>query len=228
MKHSWMIWPLLALVSLGGCRTNPQLPVAFADHALTAQSGRVGVAMTALPKVDTSFPGAGCLLCLATAATANSSLTKHTHTLTAEDLMTLKDGIADRLRKKGVEVTVIAENLDIRQIKDFAGGGVDFAKKDFRVLKDKYKVDHLVVIDIASLGFVRNYASYISRGDPTAELEGTISVVDLSTNKYDFYGQINQSKGAEGAWDEPPNFPGLTNAYYAVIESGKDAAQQPF
>jgi hypothetical protein len=75
---------------------------------------------------------------------------------------------------------------------------------------------------------VRNYSAYISRGDPIAELVGTISVVNLSTNKYDFYAQINQSRGAEGKWDEPPNFPGLTNAYYAVIESGKDAVQKPF
>jgi hypothetical protein len=228
MKHPWTIGALAVFLQLAGCRSTPQLPVVFADNALGAQSGRVGVAMSELPKADTSFPGAGCLLCLATAATANSSLTKHTHTLSAEDLLTLKEGIAARLRKKGVDVTVIAENLNIKQLKDFPGGGVDIAKKDFRPLKDKYTVDHLVVIDITTLGFVRNYASYISRGDPVAELDGTLSVVNLSTNKYDFYVQINQSKGAEGKWDEPPDFPGLTNAYYAVIESGKDAVQQPF
>ena len=123
MKSSALLLLLLASAQLCGCASNPQLPVSFADNALTAQSGRFGVAMTALPKVDTSFPGAGCLLCLATTATANSSLTKHTHMLTAEDLLTLKDGIADRLRKKGVDVTVIAENLNVRQLKDFSGGG---------------------------------------------------------------------------------------------------------
>ena len=228
MKSSALLLLLLASAQLCGCASNRQLPVSFADNALTAQSGRFGVAMTALPKVDTSFPGAGCLLCMATAATANSSLTKHTHMLAAEDLLTLKDGIANRLRKKNVDVTVIAENLDIKQLKDLSGGGVNIAKKDFKALKDKYKVDHLVVIDITSVGFVRNYASYISTGDPTAELAGTISVVNLSTNAYDFFLEINQSKGAEGAWNEPPDFPNLTNAFYSVVESGKDAVQHPF
>ncbi len=228
MKSSVLVLLLIASAQLYGCASNPQLPVSFADNALTAQSGRFGVAMTTLPKVDTAFPGAGCLLCLATAAAANSSLTKHTHMLAAEDLSTLKDGIADRLRKKGVDVTVIAENLNVRQLKDFSGGGVNIAKKDFRALKDKYNVDHLVVIDITSVGFVRNYAAYISTGDPTAELAGTISVVNLSTNAYDFFLQINQSKGAEGAWNEPPDFPNLTNAFYSVVESGKDAVQHPF
>jgi hypothetical protein len=228
MQYPRMIWLVVALVQLTGCASNPQLPVSFGDNALAAHSGRVGVAMTAMPKVDTSFPGADCLLCLATAATANSSLTRHTHMLTGDELLTIKDGIADRLRKKGVDAVVIAENLNIKQLKDFSGGGVNIAKKDFRPLKDQYKVDHLVLIDITRLGFVRNYAAYISRGDPIAELDGTLAVVNLATNAYDFYQEINQSKGSEGGWDEPPDFPGLTNAYYAVIESGKDAVQQPF
>jgi hypothetical protein len=228
MQYPRMIWLVVALVQLTGCASNPQLPVSFGDNALAAHSGRVGVAMTAMPKVDTSFPGADCLLCLATAATANSSLTRHTHMLTGDELLTIKGGIADRLRKKGVDAVVIAENLNIRQLKDFSGGGVNIAKKDFRPLKDQYKVDHLVLIDITRLGFVRNYAAYISRGDPIAELDGTLAVVNLATNAYDFYQEINQSKGSEGGWDEPPDFPGLTNAYYAVIESGKDAVQQPF
>jgi hypothetical protein len=227
MKQSWMIVALFACIQLAGCASNPQLPVAF-DHALNAQSGRVGVAMTALPKVDTAFPGAGCLLCLATASAANSSLTKHTHGLTSEELLTLKEDIAVRLRTKGVDVTVIAEDLNLKPLKDFSGGGVNVAKKDFRALKDKYKVDRLVIIDITRLGFVRNYAAYISKGEPTADLSGTVSVVDLSTNTYDYYLEINQSKGAEGNWDEPPDFPALTNAYYAVVETGKDAIRQPF
>ena len=228
MKYSRIVWPSLAALLLSACASNPQLAVPFGDNPLNAQSGRVGVVMTALPKVDTSFPGAYCLLCMAAASAANSSLTKHTHTLGAEDLLTLKDTIAVRLRKRGVDATVIADNLDLKQLKDFSGGGVNVAKKDFRVLKDKYKVDHLIVVDITNLGFVRNYSAYISQGEPTAQIGGTISVVNLSTNTYDFYVSINQSKVAEGAWDEPPNFPNLTNAYYAVVESGKDVVQNPF
>ncbi len=228
MKYPRMIWPLLAAVQLSACANNPQLPVSFADNALTAHSGRVGVAMTALPKVDTSFPGAFCLLCMAAASAANSSLTKHTHVLTGEDLLMLKDDIADRLRKKGVDVTVIAENLNIKQLKDFSGTGTNVAKKDFREFKAKYNVDHLVVIDITALGIMRNYSAYVPQGDPSADLVGTLSVINLSSNAYDFFAPINEMKGAEGRWDEPPDYPALTNAYYSVIESGKAAVQKPF
>jgi hypothetical protein len=39
------------------------LPVALSPAALNATDMRIGVAMSALPKVDTTFPGADCLLC---------------------------------------------------------------------------------------------------------------------------------------------------------------------
>lgn len=66
-------------VFLAGCATR-QMPVLLAENALGGSAGRVGVVMTPLPKVDTYFPGASCLLCLAAASIANSSLTTHTQT----------------------------------------------------------------------------------------------------------------------------------------------------
>lgn len=79
--------------------------------------------MTALPKVDTQFPGADCLLCLAAASIANASLTKYTHTLTTEDLPKLKNQLADLLQKKGIEVVVIEESLNVSSFSDFGTKG---------------------------------------------------------------------------------------------------------
>src|SRR5437773_8351923 len=86
-------------VSLGGCATPPQqAPIPLADTAIAPKSGRVGVAMTPLPKIDTEFPGAWCLLCYAAASAANSSLTNHAKTLAYEDLPKLKDEVANLVR----------------------------------------------------------------------------------------------------------------------------------
>jgi hypothetical protein len=131
------------------------------------------------------------------------------------------------LRKKGVDVTVIAEDLNLKPLKDFSGG-TDTARKDFRPLKEKYNLDRLVVIDITAVGIVRDYRGYFPSGDPRAELHAKVSVINLASNAYDYYREINETKGAAGPWDEPTEFPNLTNAYYSVIESGKDAIQQPF
>jgi len=229
MKTYLAVALCLATLLLGACATAPQSPVSLTSDALS-HGTRVGVAMTKMPKVDTEFPGAGCLLCLAAASVANSSLTSYTHTLNPEELPKLKDKVADLVRKKGgdVEVIVVAEDLDVRQLKKFDGSGTNLAKQNFGPLKDKYKVDKLIVIDIAELGFVRNYASYIPTGEPRAELHGTLSMVNLSSNAYELYVPLQLEKTAEGAWDEAPKFPGLTNAYYQVLELGKDAVTSPF
>jgi hypothetical protein len=96
---------------LGACATAPQSPVSLASDALS-HGARVGVVMTKMPRVDTAFPGAACLLCMAAAS--------------------------------------------------------------------------------------------------------------------ELYVPLQLEKAADGAWNEAPKFPGLTNAYYQVLELGKDAVTSPF
>src|SRR5215472_7523152 len=90
-----------AIGLLSGCASTPQGPVPASAEFIAAHSGRIGVVMSPLPKVDTSFPGAYCLLCLAAASMANSALTSHTHTLTAEEVAAYRGAIVEALRKKG-------------------------------------------------------------------------------------------------------------------------------
>lgn len=98
-------------LALAACATKPQPPVALFSHNISASSDRVGVAMTALPKVDTSFPGAGCLLCLATAAIANASLTSYGVELLAGDEV-LSTAILDRLLHKAHVLNIKGEAID--------------------------------------------------------------------------------------------------------------------
>ena len=215
-------------IGLGGCVTPPQAPVPLAEGSLNSQTGRLGVAMTALPKVDTEFPGAACLLCMATAATANSSLTAHANTLPYEDLPKLKNVVADLIRGKKVDVLVIPENLKVDQLSDYRTAGPNTAKKDFSSLKLKYKIDKLLVIDITALGFTRTYSAYIPTSDPKSLLRGAGYMVNLSNNTYEWYLPVVVSKGADRNWDEPPKFPALTNAYFQGLELGKDRFLEPF
>src|SRR5712671_3241563 len=71
---------------VAACAIKPQQAISLSEETMNAQSGRVGVMMTKLPAVDTHLPGAGCLLSLAAASAANSSLTAHAKTLSYEDL----------------------------------------------------------------------------------------------------------------------------------------------
>lgn len=217
----------LAIGLLSGCATPPQPPVGFNAAAVTPTT-RVGVAMTALPKVDTSFPGAGCLLCLATASVANSALTTHANTLPHEDLPKLKALLAEQLRKKGNQVSVIAEPLKIDDLPKASAQGANLAVKDFGSLQKKHDIDKLLVVSIASLGFERTYSAYIATSDPKAVLRGVAFMVDLKTNTYEWYQPLNVLRSADGPWDEPAKFPGLTNAYFQAVEVGKDEVLKPF
>lgn len=52
-------------------------------------------------------------------------------------------------------------------------------------------------------------------------------MVDVDTNAYHWYLPINLHLSAEGEWKEPPTFPGLTNAYYQVLEKLRDMVLEP-
>lgn len=218
---------IAAALILAGCAT-PQRPLSLSKSTLVSKTHRVGVAMTPLPKVDMQLPGASCLLCIAAATMANSSLIDYTRTLPHEDLPKLKDNLAELLRKKGSNVIVISDDLDISKLSDYSGKGTDIAEKDFSPLKQKYGIDKVVLIQITDLGMLRPYSTYFPTSEPKAILKGVGSMVSLNNNAYEWYMPVELAKGSDGPWDESPNFPGLTNAYFQVLEMGKNAFLKPF
>jgi hypothetical protein len=211
-----------------GCAATPQGPIALSGDVIARHEGRVGVVMSALPKVDTSFPGASCLLCLGVASVANSSLTSHTHTLGTDDVVSYKANLIDALRKKGLDVTDIPGPLDVGKLPSAHEKVSGHATKDFTSLKARYGVDKLCVLEVTQLGFERSYAAYVPTSDPQAIVRGQAYLIDLSSNAYDWYQSVNVTTTAEGKWDEPPAFPGLTNAYFQAIEKARDMYIGPF
>jgi hypothetical protein len=215
-----------AVAAMSGCATFTQKPVEMTPASLSADAGRVGVAMAELPKVDTEFPGAGCLLCLAVASAANSSLTAHARTLPYEDLPELKKLIAAAVKAKGATPVVIDGDLKVADLPAFSGGTEGFAQRDFRALASKYSIDRVIFVQLNVVGIWRNYASYVPTGDPFAAVKGVAYMVDLKTNALQWYAPIDIAKGAV-KWDQAPNYPDLTNAYYQAVELTKDAVLKP-
>ena len=215
-------------LALGGCATVSQAPVAFSPHATTVEGkpGRIGIAMTAMPKVGTELPGANCLLCLAAASLANSSLSNYSKTLPYEDLGRLKEDAAELLRGKGLDVVVIPEALNIAALPKNKTKAPNATPRDFSSLKVKYGIDELLVFQVDSVGFVRPYAAYVPTGEPKGTVSGLGYMVDLGSNRYDWYQPVSVAKSADGKWDEPPSFPGLTNAYFQAVALGHDAFLQ--
>jgi hypothetical protein len=133
--------------------------------------------------------------------------------------------VADTLKKKGAQVTVI-DKIDIAALPD-NGSKPNFTRKDFTSLRAKHNIDKLLVIQLAAVGIERNYASYIPSGDPKAKVSGVSYIVNLNDNALEWYLPLNIVKGSDATWDEPPKFPGLTNAYFQVLELAKDSIVTP-
>lgn len=226
MRSVGLVLASLVLV-LAGCATPPQAPVALPGDYAAAKPGRVGVVAAPLPKPDTYFPGAGCLLCMMTAAAANSSLTTHTGTLGTDDLKPLAADLAQLLRDQGIDAVLLSEPVDVDKLPDRSGAAADQARKDFSALRKRHNIDRVLVVQVESLGFTRPYSAYFPAGAPRAFLKGQAFLVNLDTHRFDWYLPLNVERFAD-TWDESPKYPGLTNAYFQVVETALDNARQPF
>lgn len=227
MKKILLIGLLAVLFS--GCSVLPENPIALAPEAIGENAGRVGIIMTRIPQPDIYLPGADCLLCMAVASSANSELSNHVKSLPNEDVLELKPNMAELLKAKGTAVLVLEESFDLEALSSYSNAGVEgVAKKDFRSFREKYDIDKLLVIQVGSIGFKRTYASYVPTSDPKGWFYGAGYLVDLTSNRYEWYEPIEVEKSADGNWDEPAKFPGLTNAYFQAIELGKDRFYRAF
>lgn len=208
----------LVLVSITvACATVQQYPVGFSSE-LVSDNATITVAMTELPEPSMGYPGAGCLLCLGVAAAANSDLSKYTKTLPSEDLVVIGEQVKNALAAKGFTVQLSEEPLVIKELEKSKGKIENQSVKDFTVLEETLGTTHLLVVQIDNIGMSRNYSGYISTSDPYVNIVGVAYLVNLKTNQYDWYLPITQQYFSETEWDEKPDYPSLTNAYFGAIE----------
>jgi len=218
---------LLAALLLGGCATR-QEPIPLSKDYYSARTSRIGVLVAELPKPDTSFPGAGCLLCIAVASAAHGALTDAVRTWPTTDLQPLKGELVQLLQSRSQQAVPIDEATALTALPNRSGHEAGFAVKDFSSVATRAGVDRLLVVSVHpfGLGVWRNYSAYIPTGAPYAVFKASAFIVDMKSHRLDWYQDFNVTQPAEGAWDEPPKFPGLANAHFQVMELGKDAIKK--
>ncbi|KQZ42463.1 hypothetical protein [Duganella sp. Root1480D1] len=227
MSFRFGLLAAVAAALLSGCASAPQAPVSKGFRVFAEPGLRVGVAMSRLPKVDTSFPGADWPLTRVAASVANAALTAHTRTLPADDLASLKGDIAEALKLKGQVPVMIDEPIAADQLPKASATARNAAARDYASLRSKYRLDKLLVVELTEVGITRPYSSYIPTGDPKGIVSGVSYMVNLKDNSYDWYQPVLRQKSAHGNWDEAPAFPGLSNAYFQAIEEARQAILKP-
>lgn len=218
---------LILCTIMAGCVAPPQGPISLNSNGLLVEDTRVGVAMTAMPEVRLTLPGADCLLCIAAAAAANSALSKHTKTMDASDLAMLKEDVIAALQEQGVNAIAIDTDIEIAKLPKFKSKEANAPERNYTALAQTNEIDQLVVIVFNHIGTTRPYAGYVPTAAPSANIRGMAFVVDPSDNSYSWYHPIDLFLEAEGEWKEPPDFPGITNAFYQVVEQARDGILTP-
>lgn len=228
MKRPTAIIIALSAILLGGCASTPQSPVTMNGDFWTAKDQRVAVVVPEVPKPSVALPGADCLLCIAAASAMNSSLIDHFESLSTEDLANIKNELATELNNHGVRTKIIDAFEDLEDLPKFKSDLANAAARDFSVFKSKFNATHVLVVKVTQVGAIRPYASYVPTSSPSATIQGAAYLVDVTTNTYDWYLPIAINRNSDGEWDEPPAFPGLTNAYYQVLAIAREQILAPF
>ena len=216
------------IATLSGC-VSVQEPMRVNQAIFDGEAqNRVAVVMTPLPEPNLLFPGADCLLCIATAEGLHTSLSKHADNLDGSEFKLSKTQLADRLREKGLDPVVIDEPLTLKDLPKVKSKAENSSVYDFSELTERHNADYIVVISVSGYGFSREFASYIPTTEPVAMFQGRGFMVDPTTNTYVWYRPFDVARGVEGEWDQPPEFPKLTNAFYQVVAEARDAVLAEF
>lgn len=218
--------PVMAILffTLTGCVSVEQTTSLPSDYYSNTNVDQVTIVTTnELPAAGMFYPGANCLLCLGTASAANSKLSSQVKTFDYGSLENISEKVAEALSEQGLNTKPAIAPNSYKNLKKFPGfsSQSNFARLDFRPLKEELGADRLVWVTVINAGITRSYASYIPISEPVAFVSLNLKMIDLTTNELIVNYPIYASVPADGAWNEAPAFPGLTTAFYQAISDAE-------
>ena len=110
---------------------------------------------------------------------------------------------------KNFAVTVEKEPLYKEDVPKFSPKDNQHAPYDFTFLKDKYKVNYALILNVNNLAITRQYYGFIPISKPHGLVNTSFYLVNLADNTIiGEFSAVEQQK-ALGEWDVPPAYPGL-------------------
>lgn len=216
---------VVAILVITACGVTPEPMMKLDTNILSKQDLKVGVVVS-LPKdnATTHIYGASCLVCYGVASGLTSSLDKHLKSsISTDELENIKQLIVDEYKNRNIDIKEIPFSKNFSKLKKFkTKAKTGFAKKNYKSFKKSHDIDLLVVLELYAHGAYRSFSGYVPNGDPMGYLSGKIFTVDLGSNSYVQYLEIDEKVQPEGEWDEPNGYPSVTTAYYQAIENAKN------
>lgn len=225
MKTKLLI--LFLILGLSGCvTTTPNFAVKrqFWDN----KNKVIGVVVGDMPSPSAHKGGNQGLLDIVINNSNADDLELHLNTLDVSRISDIAIKMTRYLKGKGLKVKHISKNLDLKSLNDFEAENNEssqtyYSNLDYRLLKTKYGVDKLVVINIVRIGTIRNYYGFVPLGDPSGLSHLGGYVVNLDNNQLEWkQSVVQQSPNNTDDWDSPPKFDGLTKAMYVAFDQSKN------
>jgi len=214
-----------SVILISGCVTAPQVPVSLSDTYWEKTGKKLGLIIGPIEKPGLYMEGDVRLLDYAINAGAMSSVTSHFESLDTSDYEKINKEVRDIFTARGMLVVNFPKEEKINDLPDFTDPNekdtVYFSRKDYMGYKEKYGVENVLSITPVRIGVARPYHGFIPTGNPRAVFELKVEMVDLATNGLLWYSNIDTANHSTGNWDEPPAYPGLTNAFYASMATAK-------
>lgn len=214
---------LFALILLVGC-SSTRIPVK--NDFWGNQNKKIGIIFSESPEPNAYKAGSQGLLDMAINEAMSSNLETHLKTIKTDQFSGIGNIFKENFAKKGInDVVVIEDTIKFDDLYYYTRNvGKKPVKKSFSSLKDKYDVDFLVVFSINRYGTLRNYYSFIPLGAPQALFQVNGMMVNLLTNEYEWYLEMDEKESTlkiDGEWDEEPDFPNLTEALYSAMDQSQ-------
>lgn len=209
---------VVALVAMVGC-VAVQQPISFSLSPETAK-GSIGIVQVESPVPGAQYTGNIGLLDLAIIAAANGGLNKHLKQQDfAADYQKLPTELQGILEAKGYKVVMIDKDINTKVAAKFKAPVKGVNKTNFSSYKTQYGVDHLLILAMPSVGTTRSYYGPIPTSEPLATATISVELVDLNSNKVEWFSRETSSHVIEKPWDEgSKNWPNLTNAVFTSVD----------
>ncbi len=219
--------PVFFLLALTGCAT-PQGPVPLDQSFWAEQQEHIGVAITDVPPPQTLLAGNQGLLEYAINMAATSGMRSKVEKWDTSSLKAFPKDVVNVLNERGYQAQVLDQPLNLQTMKKVKSTKLGYSEIDYTALKAEQKIDKLVVFVVTSTGVLRTYYSVIPTSAPVTQVVVSAYVIDLDDNRLLYYQPFVTNRAAEGEWDEGPEYPNLTNAYYQALDQTQQNLISPF
>ncbi|MGO4305003.1 hypothetical protein [Cupriavidus sp. RAF12] len=214
---------LLALSTLAGCAV-VQKPIPASSALFENKTTTIAVAVEKLPEPTQIMLGQQGLLDIvinkANAAAIVERLQKQDFSMISD----LGKAFGTGLESRQIKVVMIDKPLDTESLPKFTeGSGQGVALRDYRALAKQYNADRLLLLTPRELGTVRYYYGFLPQGAPVGHVALTGQLVNLSSNRLEWYERVEINTAALGEWDQAPEYENLMRA---VTESTRSATSR--